>query len=302
MSEGEGQIGVTVGICAYNEEQNIGRLLEALLAQRTKVARMDEVLVVASGCSDRTPEIVEDLAARDMRIRLLVEERRRGKASAINQILRVTKADVVVLESADTIPGEDAIELLVRPFLDESVGVVASRPLPVDDPRTLLGSAVHVQWLLHHLVSTRVPKTGEMFAFRRVIDSIPDGVGADEDWIRYSVERQGYSVVYVPEAVVYNSGPKSLAEFLKQRVRCNVQELYQSRQVSFSTPTWRPGVVWNAFVDYLRQREPDISGLLMFTLLEALARAYSLLRVRLRAEDLPVWDALPSTKVVRYRK
>jgi biofilm PGA synthesis N-glycosyltransferase PgaC len=73
-----------VGIMAYNEEANIGRLLEALLAQKTRLASLDEILVVASGCTDRTEAIVEEFAARDGRIRLLTQVRKEGKAAAVN--------------------------------------------------------------------------------------------------------------------------------------------------------------------------------------------------------------------------
>ena len=123
-SERPGQIGVTVGICAYNEEKNIGNLLKALSDQRTQVARVDEILVVASGCTDRTPEIVEAFQDGQDDIQLLIESERRGKVSAINEILRRAQGDVVILEGADTIPSPQTVELLTRPFTDPSIGIV----------------------------------------------------------------------------------------------------------------------------------------------------------------------------------
>src|SRR5436190_13279106 len=68
-----------VGIMAYNEEANIGRLLAALSAQKTRVASLDEIVVVASGCTDRTEAIVQEFAARDRRVRLLTQARKEGK-------------------------------------------------------------------------------------------------------------------------------------------------------------------------------------------------------------------------------
>ena len=41
-----------VGIMAYNEEANIGHLLQALLVQKTEKVVIDEIVVVASGCTD----------------------------------------------------------------------------------------------------------------------------------------------------------------------------------------------------------------------------------------------------------
>lgn len=291
-----GQIGVTIGICAYNEAQNIGKLLQALLDQRTEVARIEEVLVVASGCTDGTLEIVEAFHDNHEAVQLFTEKERRGKASAINEILPRAKGEVVILESADTIPRPNSVEFLVRPFADPTVGVVAARPVPVDDDGSFWVDVGRALWDLHHEVCLLAPKTGEMFAFRPVFAGIPGGIGADEDWIRNMVEKKGYKVLYEPAAIVCNSSPKSLDEFLKQRVRCNIQELHQSRQSSFVTPTWQTGVMVNALLGYLRQARGDTLAFLSLSSLEFLARFYSLLRVRVRQTDLGIWERLPSTK------
>ena len=47
-------LNVSLGIMAYNEEANIGQLLQAVLNQRFVTARLKEIFVVASGCTDRT--------------------------------------------------------------------------------------------------------------------------------------------------------------------------------------------------------------------------------------------------------
>lgn len=295
----EAKIPVTIGICAYNEERNIGELLSSLLRQKTRISGILEILVVASGCADRTPEIVESLAVNDGRIRLILQEEREGKASAINEILREARGEVIVLESADTIPHEESIERLTRPFVESSVGVVASRPVPGDGLNTFWGAIAYALWEMHHEVSKQVPKTGEMFAFRKVVDSIPDGVGADEDWIRYLVEMEGYQVLYQPSAIVYNAGPKTLDEFLRQRIRCDIQELYQRRESSFVTPTWRTPVVVNAILGYLRGGKARLWPFISLFVLELMARAYSLIRIALKPQDLSVWDELPSTKSVK---
>ena len=41
----------SIGIMAYNEEANIGRLLKAVLSQKLKTVAITEIVVVASGCS-----------------------------------------------------------------------------------------------------------------------------------------------------------------------------------------------------------------------------------------------------------
>jgi len=50
---------------AYNEEANIGRMMEAVLSQRLRQVEITEIVVVASGCTDRTEEIVSAFAEQD---------------------------------------------------------------------------------------------------------------------------------------------------------------------------------------------------------------------------------------------
>ncbi len=53
----------SVGILAYNEEANIATLIRNLLNQPLEPdLNLAEIVVIASGCSDRTQEIVKDFS------------------------------------------------------------------------------------------------------------------------------------------------------------------------------------------------------------------------------------------------
>ncbi|HLL78716.1 MAG TPA: glycosyltransferase, partial [Ktedonobacteraceae bacterium] len=130
ISEEESIIECSIGIMAYNEEANIARTLDAVLQQTGPSIRIHEVIVVASGCTDRTVPIVSELALAEPRIRLCVQEKREGKASAINLFLKQATSPVVVLIGADVIPETSAIEQLCAPFQDASIGMVGGRPVP----------------------------------------------------------------------------------------------------------------------------------------------------------------------------
>src|SRR5258708_2540744 len=106
----------SVGITAHNEESNIDKLLNALSHQRLKTVEMTEIIVVASGCTDRTVPIVQEHAAKDSRVKLFEQSEREGKTSAINVFLQNAKEEICVLESGDTLPGEESIENLVKLF------------------------------------------------------------------------------------------------------------------------------------------------------------------------------------------
>ena len=108
---------VSIGICAHNEEGNIGKLLDALLNQSTNIVSIKEIIVVS--CStDRTDEIVKAYQGRDSRVSLIVQRKRDGKAAAVNLFLKQATGGIFILESADTLPEKWTIERLVEPFLD----------------------------------------------------------------------------------------------------------------------------------------------------------------------------------------
>jgi poly-beta-1,6-N-acetyl-D-glucosamine synthase len=123
-------------------------LIEAVRSQRLKTLAITEIVVVASGCTDRIETIARDLANRDGRIRLLSQEKRMGKASAINSYLPEAREEILVLCSADLLPGADAIEHLVAPFANPEVGMTSSRLVPLNDPRQFIGFAAHMFWNL----------------------------------------------------------------------------------------------------------------------------------------------------------
>src|SRR5712691_13266471 len=207
--------GCSIGIMAYNEEANIAHTLQAVLEQQGPSMRIEEVIVVASGCTDRTVPIVAEIASQEPRVRLCIQEKREGKASAINLFLKQARSPVVVLIGADVIPETSAVENLCAPFKDPKIGMVGGRPVPVNDPETFMGHTVHLLWRLHDRVARVTPKLGEVIAFRNVISGIPTNSSVDEISIQALISQLGYQLIYRPDCVVYNKGPLTIRDFLK---------------------------------------------------------------------------------------
>ena len=244
----------SIGVMAYNEEANIDGLLKALVSQRTAKVTLTEIVAVASGCTDRTESIVRDWAKRDARIRLIVQPRREGKASAINAFLPLAREKVVVLCSADLLPEADAIEELVAPFADPEVGMTAGRPVPVNDRATFMGIAAHLLWDLHHRINLRSFKAGEMVAFRKIFERIPYHTAVDEASVEPVIRGQGYKVRYVPTAVVRNKGPLTVADFLRQRRRIYAGHLALRDTLGYSVSTLSGWKILRVFLRYLDWR------------------------------------------------
>jgi len=239
IPEAEDFIGCSVGIMAYNEEANIARTLQSVLDQKGPSIRLEEVIVVASGCTDRTIPIVTEMAQKEPRIRLCIQEQREGKASAINLFLKQAISPVVVLIGADIIPEDSALENLCAPFKDPMIGMVGGRPVPVNDANTFMGHTVHLLWRLHDRVARVHPKLGEVISFRNVISGIPNDNAVDEISIQALISQLGYKLIYRPDCVVYNKGPVTVRDFLKQRRRIYAGHLAVLKQQNYEASTMK---------------------------------------------------------------
>lgn len=286
----------SVGIMAYNEARNIGRLLEALASQRLSEVSVARIVVVSSGSMDGTDEIVAEWAKRDGRIELVRQATREGKSAAINVFLEKAEGDVFVLESGDTVPAPDCVERLVAPFEDPDVGMTGARPMPVDDPARFMGFVVHMLWRLHHELALSSPKLGEMVAFRSFVRSIPRESAVDEASIEAIVVAAGRKLRYVPEAVVWNKGASSVRDFLKQRRRIYAGHLWLSRFQDYDVSTRRVGGIAAVLLRDLDWRPRALLWTAGGVLLEFIGRALGTFDFHVLKRNPHTWDVAESTK------
>lgn len=286
----------SVGICAYNEEKTIGRLLGFLLKEKFKNTILDEVIVVASGCTDRTEDVVCKFSQRDRRIKLITEKERRGKASAVNLIIQNSRNRTIILESADTVPAKGAIEKLALALQNPEVGLVGGRPIPRNSPDSLIGFAVNLQWKLHHLICLDNPKAGELVAFKKIFKRIHPKTAVDEAIIECLITSQGYKICYEPKAIVYNKGPETVRDFLRQRRRIYAGHLATSRHYGYTVATFK-GL---AIFPYLFKVFEPSWRFFIFTpiviILEVIGRIAGWFDYHFRIRDHSIWKIAKTTK------
>ena len=286
----------SIGIMAYNEEANIGELLDALRRQKLSACSIIEIFVVASGCTDRTEEIVRDCARLDKRIKLLIQEKREGKASAINLFLSRAVGDVFILESGDTMPETDTIEKLVTPFFNSKIGMTGGKPIPINSSDTFIGFTVNLLWKLHHNISLMHPKMGELVAFRNTVKEIPSDTAVDEASIEAIVIKEGYELEYVEDAVVYNKGPENIGDFLKQRRRIAAGHLYVKHFQGYSVTTTSWKHILRPFLKEMRWKGKGLFWNAGAASLEVIGRALGYYDFYIRKKNPFVWDISESTK------
>lgn len=288
----------SIGIMAYNEEANIAHTLRAVFAQRGPAVHIREVIVVASGCTDRTVAIVTEMARVEPRLVLYLQERREGKASAVNLFLKQARSPLLILLGADVIPADDAFEQLCQPLGNPVIGIAGGRPVPINDPSTFMGHVVHLLWQLHDRVARQQPKLGEIIAFRNVIAAIPLTSAVDEISLQALITQAGYQAFYQPASVVYNKGPLTVRDFLQQRRRIYAGHLKVLHQQHYAASTMRLAPIIRQLLS-CRHLALSTPRRILWTLgamaLEACARALGRYD-HWRKNEHYIWQIVASTK------
>ncbi|HQM79555.1 MAG TPA: glycosyltransferase [Candidatus Syntrophosphaera sp.] len=294
------KIKCSLGVFAYNEAENILPLLEALVNQKLEKVEIEEIIVVSSGSTDGTDELVTQFAQLHPQVRLIRQAKREGKASAINIFIKEAKSDILVVISGDVIPAPTTIEKLVSAFEDPTIGATGGRPIPVNDDHTFMGYAVHLLWRLHHRMALISPKLGEMIAFRKVMDSIPSDSAVDEASIEAIVQSQGYKLKYIPDAVIKNKGPLNLKDFIKQRRRIQNGHIWLKKKQNYEVSSQDMGTLLKVVLEEIKEYPSTAFKVIAVMLLEAFCRLLGSFDFYVKKKNPFAWDIARSTKNLHH--
>jgi poly-beta-1,6-N-acetyl-D-glucosamine synthase len=292
---------VSIVVPAYNEAANIRQLLTSLLEQETRVARIIEVVVVASGCSDDTAELSREVGRGRPGVHVHVQERRAGKVAAINAYLKLRdpRAEVTIVCSADLVVAPDVVEKMVQFLRDHpEAGMVGGRPTPNNDGSKIVGRMVRVLWDMHHRVSLEVPKMGEIVAFRSsLVEYVSELSVVDEASIEDIVRAKGYTLGYVPDALVTNHGPETLSEYFEQRRRIARGHYWLEFAFGYDVATLDRSIVARATLETARAEDRfGKLALAAAVAVEVGARALGFWDARVVGGKHRTWRVLQSTK------
>src|SRR6266851_5874147 len=213
---------VSVGICATTELENTLRLTDQILDLNDRRIRIREILVA-------TPnrQLATDLSERDPRVAVLFEEKREGKASALNKIIRHATGDILVLACADIKIARNAIPRLVEDLVSHPEwGAVDSIVELVNGDKLLMDRVSNVLWETHNATLDELDSqgrlgqiAGNLFAVRReLVEKLPNVIN-DDAYLALSVQEKGFQVKRAPGAQVWIGGPRTPTDYLYQRSR-----------------------------------------------------------------------------------
>ena len=115
---------VTVLLAVYNGAQHLQGKIESLLNQDYPPDCLD-ILVYSDGSTDGSDAIIEGMAEKTGRVRLLRGQQRMGKPTALNAMQREAGGEIVIITDVRQTLSENAIKDLVSYFTDPRVGCVS---------------------------------------------------------------------------------------------------------------------------------------------------------------------------------
>ncbi|MGH3232711.1 MAG: glycosyltransferase [Streptosporangiaceae bacterium] len=223
---------VDVIIPAYNEAENIARLLCSIDVAAGRYGGPVRVLVSDDGSSDDTAQIARAEFADFRHARgWVLSAPNGGQAAALNRGLASTDAEIVVRIDADCVMGPDALVYSVPWFRDPHIGSVGA----MEEPRTDVVTWFHRLRALETLFQFRFARLGQSLvdgivvipgtftAFRRepavIAGGFPVGMNGEDSDLTMQIGRLGYRVVVDPRIRSYEDVPRGIGEFVEQRTR-----------------------------------------------------------------------------------
>lgn len=158
---------------AFDEEANVGPLLDAALALAPRLASDFEIILVDDGSRDATAVLAAERSRRDARVRVVRHAVNRGYGAALRSGLREARGELVFVSDADLQFDLSELEHLLTHA--RSFDIVAGYRSPRRDPfgRVLIAAAWGL--LVRALFDLRVRDIGCAFkVFRRhVVEAMP---------------------------------------------------------------------------------------------------------------------------------
>jgi len=235
---------ITIIVPTHNEERVIKRRIENLLSQDYPMDKL-EITVIDSGSTDYTLKIAKSFEKNNLNVRVLEQGERKGKASAINLGKSYAKGEIILVTDANTVFDVNALREIAPHFKNPAIGAVGGRfVLPNVENKLVRASSFY--WELESLMR-RGESTmdsaclfhGEINAWRKgIVEAEPSSLAEDLD-MAIKIRRQGYEIVYEPDAIAYEAGPTTKREQIIQKKRATIgtiQSFFKHRRY-----LWLPG-------------------------------------------------------------
>jgi cellulose synthase/poly-beta-1,6-N-acetylglucosamine synthase-like glycosyltransferase len=221
---------ITILIAAYNEENVIEETIKNKLALDYPEESL-EIIVISDGSTDRTDEIVKKYEGK--RVRLIRQEPRAGKTSALNIAVPEARGEILIFSDANSIYEQNVLRELADNFNDPSVGYVTGKMIYTNADGTPSGDGCTAYMKYENRLRSWETSLGSIVGVDGGIDAVrkelyqPMNPDQLPDFVLpLKVVAQGYRVVYEPEAILKESSLATAKDEYKMRVRVALRALW----------------------------------------------------------------------------
>ena len=221
---------VTILIAAYNEADNIEATIKNKLALDYPKDKL-EIIVISDGSTDGTDEIVKKYHLQG--VKLLRQEPRAGKTSALNMAVPDAAGKILVFSDANSIYAPDSLKKLMQNFYDKEVGYVTGKMIYTNPEGSTTGDGCTAYMKYENFLRRVETKAGSIVGVDGGIDAVrkelykPMNPDQLPDFVLpLKVIDQGYRVVYEPEALLEEPSLKAPKDEYKMRVRVSLRALW----------------------------------------------------------------------------
>lgn len=217
---------VSVLLVAHNEEATIRTKLVSLLAMDYPLHKV-EIVVASDASSDETDAIIEEFSTQGVVIKTCVSQR--GKPSNLNECIPQLRGSIVILMDARQEVGSGFVRALVRNFADPQVGAVSGELVlqPPSSETQDVASGVGFYWRYEKFlrrmesnIDSSVGATGALYAIRKTLfKPIASDTLLDDLLIPMNIVRQGYRVLFEPDAIAVDTARISASSEFRRKVR-----------------------------------------------------------------------------------
>lgn len=214
---------VSVVIPAYNEEQQIGGAIEAVLAQDYPAEKL-QILVLSDASTDATDRIVGEYGRRG--VELLRMPHRGGKTKAENVACGSLRGEIIVNTDASVRLHPEVIKRLVTEMADPNIGVASSRDVSLSTLESAnITEAGYVNYEMRvRNLETRtggiVGASGSCYAIRAALHKIPIRDDLSRDFsAALTAQMHGFRSVSVEQAMGLVPRTSSLQHEYRRKVR-----------------------------------------------------------------------------------
>jgi len=210
--------GLSIVIPAYNEERRLEKTLSDYIAFFDSRLSDIEIIVVTDGCTDQTPQIVDNLSRQYPCIKHIHPTDRLGKGGAVIEGFKAASKEMVGFVDGDGSTAPDGLCIMLDE-LDNYDSVIASRwvkgaNILRQEPFVRVLASRSFNLIVRTLFNLPFKDTqcGAKFFKRSAIMDVIDDLGLT-DWsfdveLLYRLKDKGYTIKEIPVTWEYREGSK----------------------------------------------------------------------------------------------